>query len=162
MYKSICVLAVLLAAFMFTPGSKSAHASPASPVSPTIVAKGKLVNQAAPIPTTTLFTPSQSGLFRLSAYATITTAAPNYGSFWEYNFTWTDDSGIIAGGGNSVLFAGSGNSVLGPFVWNGVAGFGPTVVFEAKAGIPVTYNVTLLGPSDGSAYSLYYTVERLE
>jgi len=33
---------------------------------------------------------------------------------------------------------------------------------EAKAGTPVTYDVTLSGPPDNSIYSLYYTLERLE
>jgi hypothetical protein len=126
------------------------------------VAHGKLVNQSAPIPTTTILTPAQNGLYRLSAYATITTPASNYGGFWEYNFMWTDDSGIAATGGNSVLYAGSGNTSAGPFVWNGVAAFGPTIIFEAKAGTPIAYSVTLAGTPDDSVYALYYTLERLE
>jgi hypothetical protein len=163
MYKSICVVAVLLAMFAFISGSKPAGASsPTSYASPQIVARGKLLNQTAPIPITTILTPSQNGLYRLSAYATITTPASTYGGFWEYNFMWTDDSGIPGTGGNSVLYAGSGNTTRGPFTWNGVAGFGPAIIFEAKAGVPIAYSVTLFGTPDNSAYSLYYTLERLE
>jgi hypothetical protein len=35
------------------------------------------------------------------------------------------------------------------------------LVFEAKAGTPVTYAVTESGPADNSVYTIYYTVERL-
>jgi hypothetical protein len=36
-------------------------------------------------------------------------------------------------------------------------------IFEAKAGTPITYDVNQSGgPPDNSAYSLFYTLERLE
>jgi hypothetical protein len=162
MYKSICVLVVLQTAFVFTSGSKPADATPAAPVGPAIIAHVKLVNQTAPIPSTTIFTPSQNGLYRLSAYATITTPAQSDSSYWTFSFDWTDDSGQTAFGGNGVLYPTSGNGVAGPFGWANVAGFGPTIVFEAKAGLPVTYSMTLNGPADASVYALYFTVERLE
>src|SRR5258708_12963707 len=93
MYKSVCVLVVLLAAFAFTSGSRSADASPPTPVSPPIVARAKLVNQTATIPSTTIFAPTQDGLYRLSVYAIVTKTDTNSGSFWSYGPPFTDDRG---------------------------------------------------------------------
>jgi hypothetical protein len=162
MYKSICVVAVLLAAFAFMSGSKPAGASaPTSYASPQIVARGKLANQTAPIPTTTIFTPVQTGLYRLSVYATISKADSNSGSDWLYSMEYADDSGPQA---LSQLLYGY-NNTPGQFTlysqfFNDAGG--PTVTFEAKAGTPITYGVALQGPPDDSAYSLYYALERLE
>ena len=160
MYKTLGIAVVLLAAFAFTPGSRSADASPATPVSPPIVAKGKLRNQTAGIPTTTIFTPTQDGLYRLSVYATITTVASSGSDSWLYNFEWTDDAGpqsvtallisLNNQSGQFLQLVNTGGQVLG----------GPVLLFQAKAGTPVTYGVN--GAVDGSAYSLYYTLERLE
>jgi hypothetical protein len=73
MHKTLCVAVLLLPTFALAQGGKSA--TPPFP-SPLIVAKGKLVNQTAPIPTTTIFTPIQTGLYRLSVYATVTKTEP--------------------------------------------------------------------------------------
>ena len=39
---------------------------------------------------------------------------------------------------------------------------GTVIPFEAKAGTSITYSVTQCCNPDNSAYSLYYTLERLE
>ena len=159
MYKTLTVAALLLAAFAFTPGSRSADASPTTAIGPAIVAKGKLVNQTAPIPTTTIFTPTQTGLYRLSVYATVTTTDPSSQSYWNFNAGWTDDA--KAESVTTILYS-TGN-VLGPFDYASVLIVGGTVApFEAKAGTAITYSITQGGPPDNSAYSLYYTLERLE
>jgi hypothetical protein len=161
MYKSICVVAILLAAFAFMSGSQPAGASaPISYASPQIVARGKLFNQNAPIPTTTILTPTQSGLYRLSVYGTVTTSTCS-GSIWAYTPGWTDDSGVL-GSENGILQ--SNGDCLGPFL--SVISYddqgGAVVTFEAKGGTAITYSVSQSGSPDGSAYSLYYTLERLE
>src|SRR6266516_3545129 len=71
MYKALCVVALLVATIALSSTSKSG-ALPAPFPSPLIVAKGRILNQNAPISTTTIFTPTQSGLYRLSLYGTIT------------------------------------------------------------------------------------------
>jgi hypothetical protein len=163
MYKSIFVVAVLLAAFAFLSGSRSADASQTVLPSPVIVAKGRLANQTAPIPTTTMITPTQNGLYRWSVYATIATADPNSNSNWDVNLFWTDDAApqgvnsILVGPNKTATQFEQGNA----YGANAELG-GPVTVFEAKAGQPITYSVTLYGPVDNSAYSLYYTLERLE
>ena len=131
----------------------------------TIIKKGKLKNQTAPIPETVIVTPSTDGLFRLSVYATVTTANIASESFWSVNLFWTDDAGPQVGPG--VLFTYQGVSELGSFIpeyspYGTGAGGGFDTVFEAKAGTPISYSVTQQGLPDNSAYSLYYTLERLE
>src|SRR5260370_3409405 len=93
MYKSICAVAVVLAAFTLVSGNRPAGASQAAPTSPPIVARAKLPNQTAAIPVTTLFTPTQDGLYRLSVYTTQTVSVPNSSASWGLNLFWTDDAG---------------------------------------------------------------------
>jgi hypothetical protein len=160
MYKSVCVMVILLAAFAFMSGSRSADASPTTPISPAIVARGKLLNQTAPIPATTIFTPTQTGLYRLSVYATITRADPSSQSDWLYSFGWTDDSGPVV---ESDFLYGYPTNVGQFFSYNNSESFGGAALpFEAKAGTPITYSMAQQNGPDNSAYSLYYTLERLE
>src|SRR5467141_1122032 len=88
MYKALCVAALLWAMFALTTPTLASGLP-----SPVIVAKGKWTRQTAPIPTTTLFTPTQDGLYRLSIYATLTTADSSSQTYWYVNVFWTDDEG---------------------------------------------------------------------
>jgi len=154
MYKTLCVAVLLFGTFVLTSGSKPADASPTRPSLPVIVATGKLVDQTAPIPTTTIFTSPQDGLVRVSFYATLTKADPNSHSYWSYNLTWTDDAGPQFEG---PLLTSCGYT--GQFNCTGIPN---PLTIEAKTGTAVTYNMTQTGPPDSSSYSLYYTVERLQ
>lgn len=159
MYRSICAVVVVLAALAFTSGTKPAGASPTTPGGPITVAHGKLVNQTTPIPATTIFTPMQTGLYRLSVYMTMTKADVNSQSEWGFNLDWTDDAGDQAG---NYLLVGFG-PVSGQFyVYQSFYAGGMSMPFEAQAGTPITYTVVQNGGPDNSAYSLYYTLERLE
>ena len=159
MYKTLGIAVVLLATFAFTSGSRSADASPTTPIGPAIVARGKLVNQTAPIPNATILTPTQDGLFRLSVYATLTKTDPNSQSDWFYGIGWTDDAGAESEG--SILF--QSGQFQGQFQYEGLFQQGGVVIpIEAKAGTPITYSMTQSGSGDNSAFSLYYTLERLE
>jgi hypothetical protein len=160
MYKALCVAAIIAGVLALT--GRSSNAAPAPFSSPMIVAKGRLVDQTAPIPSTTIFTPNQTGLYRLSVYATIVTANPSSASAWEYNVNWTDDGGLQSL--NSLLYAfdnqtGSFLQLANVFPLH--LG-GPVTAFQVKAGHPITYSVTQGGPPDKSAYSLFWTLERLE
>jgi hypothetical protein len=152
-YKSICAMAVVLVALAFVSGSRSADASPTTPISPPIVAHAKLPNQTAPITTTTILTSKTTGVYRITVYPTLTTSNPSSQSTWDLNLYWSDDGGpesMITGGWLSGSQTG----------WGGAPGWVYTV--EATAGSTISYSVTQSGPPDGSVYSLYYTVERLE
>src|SRR5258706_13944405 len=91
MFKTLCVAVLLLSTFALT----QARNSTVGPVSPPIVARGKLLNQTAPIPTTTIFTPTQTGLYRLSVYGTVTTSTCS-GSSGVPKSQWTHDVGAFA------------------------------------------------------------------
>ena len=160
MYKALVISVVLLAALAFMSGSRPADASPTIPISPVIVAKGSLPNQTAPIPTTTIFTPTQTGLYRLSVYAVVNRADINSNSFWCYSYQSADDAGPQQFGGQA--YCGYGGQLL-PFVYQDLnPGSGIAQPFEAVAGQPITYNVIQFPAPDDSAYSLYYTLERLQ
>src|SRR5260221_9205778 len=91
MYK---VLAVLLAMFALTSGNKPAYADNAKLQAqvPTIVAQVALMEQDAAIPTTILFKPKTSGLYRISAYLAMTMPG-TAGRPWSLIIGWTDDGG---------------------------------------------------------------------
>lgn len=157
MYKALFAVS-LTAGLLVLNGRGSGAASVPTFSGPAIVAKGRFLNQTAPIPTTTIFTPSRSGLFRLSAYGMVTTADPTSGSQWLFNPGYTDDTGITV---NEYAFILScDNHHVGQFCLDNYGG--GTLIFEAQAGTPVTITVMLDGQPDNSAYSLYYTVEHLE
>ena len=157
MYKILCVAVLLVPMVALAQDTQS---SSTTVTSPQIVAKGKLRNQTAPIPATTIFTPPQDGLYRLSAYATLTRTDVNSVSTWQYSVGWTDDVGAQSAG--SILFI-EGKTHAGQFVWeNSFDLGGASVIFESKAGTPITYTVVQTDGPDNSAYSLYYTLERLE
>jgi hypothetical protein len=154
------MLKTLRIAVLLVPMFAVAQSSP----SPQIVAKAKLSHQTASIPTTTIYTPAQTGLYRLSVYATLLSTGGATGSYWSFNLAWADDVGpqVI-----DSFLVGYDLTPPGQFVqlWNSgfnIAMGGPVTTFEAKAGQPITYSVTQPNGSDGSAYSLYYTLERLE
>ena len=163
MYKTLGITVVLLAAFAFMSGSKSAGSSQITLTSPTIVARGKVLNQTVPY-SATIFTPGESGLFLLSAYATLNTASPNRFSNWFYGFNWTDSTGAVQG----ATELGSQDYAQGQF-WDMAASAtnvtymgGISRTFQANKGTPITQWVIFSGTPDGTAYSLYYTLERLE
>jgi hypothetical protein len=158
MNKTLCVMVVLLGgALALSFGSASTPI--AGPTSPVIIVKRRLVNQTAPIPTTTIFAPAHDGVYRLSAYATITQADPNSQSYWIWNPTWTDDAG--SANCNGQCYIGAGNTP-GQFQLQLGLQLGVVMTIEAKAGTPIAYSVYQQGSPDNSAYSLYYVLEQIE
>ncbi len=162
MYKTLCLALVLTTPLALAQDTK--HAASSTESSPKIVAKGRLPGQTAPIPTTTIFIPKTDGLYRLSVYATLLSAPCTTGGNWNFNLAWTDDAGPQSL--YSLLWGYDCNYGYGQF-WQlqsigGVPLGGPTTTFEAKTGTPITYSVTYQGDPDGTSYSLYYTLERLE
>jgi hypothetical protein len=158
MYKALPVAVLLLAVFAFTSGSKSAGSTPTLLTSPVIVARGELRNQTISI-SQTILTSTSSGLFRLSIYAEVTTADPNSSSAWSLTPGWTDDTGAEYAGN---ILEGYGQT-LGQFEYQGDSDLGgATVFFRANGGTPITFSVGQIGPPDGSAYAVYYTLERTE
>lgn len=155
MYKTLCVVAILLATIVFTSGNNAVHASTPTITSPVIVASGSLQKQTGPIAKTGIFTPTQTGLYRLSVYMTQTAPSAN-DAVWEFFLTWTDDAGNELAG-----TIGVNATQKPPNAW-GSGAFYPEV-FEAVAGQPVSYEVFLgNGFRKGGTYSFYYTIEQLQ
>lgn len=109
MYKALCI-ASLFVATLAVVGRNSSVASTPNVHFPVVVAKGRLVSQTTQIPATSIFTPSEDGIYRLSVYATITKPDQSSTSQWYVNASWTDDSGPQA----ATLEAGYAN-LLGQF-----------------------------------------------
>jgi hypothetical protein len=159
MYKNLSIVALLVAFGLVAARSTGL---PASPPPPVIVAKQRLVNQTAPIPATTIFTPAHDGVYRLSVYATLTKSDPSSQAYWSFVADWTDDAGSeYFNGGVYYIF---GNYPPQQFLnYNSQGPLGGLVVtIEAKAGTPVTFAMSQPGGPDNSAYSLYYTLEKIE
>ncbi len=156
MYKTVCVIAVLLLALAFTSGSTS----PNNLTTPQIVASGKMLNQTTAF-SKTLYTPGVSGLYRLSVYATITVADPSSTSNWSYAFSWVDATGTTQTAGQVLT---SNDYVIGQFLQPGsfLALGGTSTTFQASKGTPIIHWTSIGGSPDSSAYSVFYTLERLE
>jgi hypothetical protein len=156
--KALAVTALLVLTFAIAQETKP---NTTTITSPQIVAKGKLRNQNGPIASTTIFTPPQDGLYRLSVFGTMSQPDGTSNSYYVVNATFTDDGEaetleqLLAATGN---MPGQFDTYLDTFYNSG----GPTVTFEAKASTPIAFNVLQYGPPDNSKYSLYYTLERLQ
>jgi len=155
MYKTLALAVWLLSTITFAQEAKPASASAStSYASPQIVAKGRLRNQTANIPITTIFTPPVDGFYRLSAYSTETVPISGSTNYWNFSVYWTDDGGSEANGPMLQEVAGGYGSDGYPS--------GTVCVFDAKAGQPISFSMSLSDGTDGGTYSLYYTLERLE
>src|SRR5215467_14162580 len=88
---------VVIAACCFLAG-RSAGSADGLPATPQIIRRVELTNQTAPIPTTTLFTPSHNGLYRVSSYMTLTSGDSRGRDVgvWDLSLDWTDDAGAEA------------------------------------------------------------------
>ena len=151
MNKALAVAVLLLAALAL------AFAASNTPLvnfaGPRVIARVNLTNQTAKIPTTTIFTPPQSGLYRASAYMMMTT--PVSGGDWVVLLSWNDEVGA-----ENTFLAQLDTGAVPPQDYAEPLGTPDcTVVFRALAGIPVTYQV--YGTPAGT-YSLFIVVERLD
>jgi hypothetical protein len=127
----------------------------AEPTSPVIVARFLQRNITASIPTTTVFTPKYTGLYRASVYITVTNLG--YDAYWLATWNWNDD----AGQEQEYI---SQTAVMKPPSAYGYAadGINPSLplTFEAVGGQPVSFTLTEYGI--GGACTLAIVVELLE
>ena len=159
MYKTLSAAALLLAVFAFTLGNRSATATPSGTVTPVIVASRALTGRTTMIPTTTLFTPSVTGLYRVSAYIAMSTSGTT-GCPWDLTLGWTDDAGAEQAQNLLQLSASAHPPDAYGFGENALT---QTAIMRAVAGSPITYNVPATGCSgDNGTYELFLTAERLQ
>jgi hypothetical protein len=108
----------------------------------------QIVQQNSVVPVTTLFTPTDAGLYRVVAYMS-TEGAKNGG--WQMVMLWNDLTGLQA------AFSTSANTGNGLKAW----GSTQVVTFSPKPGNPVTYSVVEEG-NVANRYNLTFTIEQLE
>jgi hypothetical protein len=156
MNKALCVVVLLLGGALLV----RSDVPSASSLSPVIIVKRGLVNQTAPISNKTIFKSSHDGVYRLSAYAAVTTPGANNALTWEYSVAWTDDAGPESAPNLYYGFGSNAGQFLNSLSSTPLAGMVTT--FEAKAGTAIMYTMSQVGTYDGSAYSLYYVLEEIE
>jgi len=114
---------------------------------PSRVSNVALTAQPSAIATTTLFTPTTTGTYRVSVYI-VDTAAGSAGTV-AATIGWTDDEQAQTISTSTVPLA-----TLGAFT-------NSTFFIEATSGNNVTYATTFVGALGSPQYSLYVTAERL-
>jgi len=107
--------------------------------------------QNAPIPTTTIFTPTQPGTYRLSGYMSLK-PENNETEFVNAEFYWTDASHHVASGTMQVP-VGCSDCPL----WTSMV----PIMFKPLPGVPVNFYTTVTGVGTGQ-YDLVFTIEQLE
>jgi hypothetical protein len=111
---------------------------------PCVVASVALTNQTTSVSQVPVYTPAQSGMFRVSYYEE---SAPIVGSSWIFTWNWTDDT-TTRSYGPFTLSRGSYFNAGVPGMW-------------VTAGQPITYTVTK-GRGGLGSYNLYATVEQIQ
>jgi hypothetical protein len=103
-----------------------------------------LNHQTAAIPPTSLFTPTNPGFYRLSAYIS---SAGTSQAVWTLSFSWNDLNGVYEQSGTTAI-DGPPSPPLG-------------FVFVPQPGLPVNYSVSPVGLEAGY-YDVAFTVEQLQ
>lgn len=148
----LCLLAILL--------SMAVQTFAASLTQPVIVAHANRRNVTQAIPQTTLFTPAHTGLFRVSAYLTVTSPGSSQQALWAIWLNYNDDSGV-----ETYCVADIGATSVPP---NDVplncllSDFANPFVFEAVAGRPVTFRLDAPQVDNPGIVSVGVVVERIE
>jgi hypothetical protein len=152
MSKSLSAGVLLLASIALTSVGVLSGSTPAGPPSPKIIAAKSWTGVSTPIPSTTLFTATTTGLYRISLYQAITTPGTSF-CYWQSSLGWTDDVGVESGGGTGVF-----NSAGPPN-----ASSSSTFVLRAVAGTAVTYSTSTTSgcTGDSGTYEFFLTAEEL-
>ena len=112
---------------------------------PVVVKRFKLTGQTQRIPTTTIFTPRATGMFRVSLVGVETVAANN--GAWDIFVDW---KGLVSVASTSVH--------LRTLLLNEVA---TSATFTAVAGTPIHVSSFKVQKVGGSSYDVFIVIERL-
>ncbi len=156
----LLLTALLIGVFALGAASNRANTSPRIQ-QPTIVGTFSLRDITKSV-STTLFTPSVTGVYRASVYLAMSTPLSGGGGSWQLSLNWADD-----GGNESNFLALVNDNSAPPFDWattpvSTAERIAPVpFVFEAIAGQPVTFNLS--SPADDSGTcGLAIVIERLQ
>jgi len=142
--RSVLLFAALVLLFQV-----QAHSQNLGGSTPQIVARVSLTGQTGPISPTTLLSPTQDAMYRISAVMVITTANSGAG-FWSINLGFAPDTGPT-----TVSIAQISSNQVG----GGINFY--TTAFRSDAGHPITYSVVDHNGAEGSTYELFIVLERL-
>ncbi len=148
---------LMLGTFVLGVAIKKADTSPRT-AQPVIVASFNRRGITQGIPTTTLFTPAVTGVYRASLYLAMTTPT-GQGNTWPLYLTWTDDVGP-----ESDVLGQVFDTAIPPMDYEyneALNGAAAPFVFEAIAGQPVAFQL-VQPPSPSGTCALALTVERLQ
>ncbi|MBZ5571483.1 MAG: hypothetical protein LAO09_06350 [Acidobacteriia bacterium] len=146
MKKSICLVAVLLCAWVSSFGQSNGLPQWK------VVKEFHLTNQTNAIPTTVLFTPTKASIYRLSMYLSASANEAQNGQFY-ITVDWTDQTGLPGTNGGATDLS-HGSETLS---WIAPETFSP------KIGTPVTFTVVLSDnpPPQDASYSVAVIIEKL-
>jgi hypothetical protein len=112
------------------------------------VAGVQVIGQTGALPLTTLYTPTQTAMYRVSAYSTVTVPGSVQGGL-GLNLQWTDPVRTQL-------------SLVGGFCADRVGcSVSTTFVVYATANQPIAFDVTEKGIAVSPTYNVYVSVERL-
>jgi hypothetical protein len=153
---------LLALALYMIPTTAVAQQSGFKPGVPVIVNETEFINQTAPLPATTIFTPTLAGTYRVSSYVEFTSLTSVQ---WEVcaSLQWTDDSVTQQVG--YLSSAESSGGVCGAISYTNpnrnISAWG-SVIIHPQAGSAVNLTIEASFPAPGApAYSVYITIERL-
>jgi len=150
MNKALAVAVLLVGAFVFGFATNNT-----ADREPHVVAKVDFTNQTAGIPTTTIFTPTHTGLYRVSNAMTMSSPVPNSNGGWNLIFNWTDE------GGTETAFLAQLSNAATPNQDYPTPGLGENpLIFKALAGTPVSYQV--FSDFGAGTYAISFVVERID
>jgi hypothetical protein len=149
-------IAILCALAFSGLGLSQRNQPPAKPSFPEVIVAKQFLGQTSTIPTTTIFTPKKTALYRVSLYMINTVAGNQPGSVWTGAIGYTDDAGTF---GETLFYLGA--NYLGNSNEYAAPPTQPALTFRANAGTPVTLTVNASGDTSGSVYEVFITVEEL-
>jgi hypothetical protein len=162
MYKNLSITLLLVVFGLIANRSDVVAATPIT--SPVIVQKLILRNHEGPIAPTTLFTPSQTGLYRISVYMTQTVPSTLGANPWTFTLAgWSDDAGPECCAQVLGLASNATPPTAYAYFWPQAGNSAPpsgSVVIEAVGGQSISYSVDGV-PGTTGTYSVYAVVERL-
>jgi hypothetical protein len=116
----------------------------------TVVQSVILTHQSAAIPQTTIFTPGKAGVYRITAFMSVTAKQRQSNTSWNFGFACVQGVGQSC---SSYMIVQDGQQ----------AATIPSYAFSPEVGIPVTYNVEASDPPPvGTEYNLVLTIEQLQ
>jgi hypothetical protein len=109
-----------------------------------------LTHQSAAIPQTTIFTPEKAGVYRMTAFMSVTAKQRQSNTSWSFGFACGQGVGQSCSSYMSVQDGQQAAAI-------------PSYAFSPEVGISVTYNVQASDPPPvDTEYNLVVTIEQLQ